>query len=133
MKKMGVRFSLVVLVACACLLAGCAGGRGQEGSSKDDYVGSWNLNSIEAESSDASQDADAVAELSNLGLTISLLVEESGSAEFDLFGDKIPGTWAVGDTGAILNLNDTEYTMVLDEGLLQVEMDSQTYVFSRED
>lgn len=78
--------AIVMAAACACalcfVLVGC-------GDNKANFVGDWELETIE---SDSMGTIDATV-LKQMNMSVTLTLNEDGSADFVMFGQSIDATW----------------------------------------
>lgn len=123
---------LLVTLACAvCFgLASCA-------SAPEDFtpnfVGTWELSSIEGE--EGGMTADEFAMLKEMGITASLDLLEDGTYTLDLFGDQRSGTWeATAADAASIALEDGQLAVTLsgDNLIFENGANNQTLVFAKE-
>jgi hypothetical protein len=120
---MRMRGRLLPVLACAValclLLAGC------QSSVDEQYKGVWDIQSIESESGDVSE--DDIEYLKKEGFDAELVLADDGSAAFCSMGSSALGTWELEDETLTLTFGETTETAKLDEdddSTMVVESDS---------
>lgn len=123
--------ALFAMLAVACLvLVGCGGGAA--GGEKAAFVGSWTLTSM-TESGEEMTEAD-LKTLKDLGLEVTIKLDEDGKATLTLFGEAMEGTWETTGAAAAKFKSDTsEADMVIENEQLKMEQDGSSLVFSKSD
>ena len=127
-------FRIVLVSLCsavlACALVGCGGGAS---GNKDKFVGSWDLVSLNGTDGSSSTTSADIELMKSQGLYVALNLNEDGSASFDLFGEKLDGTWeAKDDTTGTLTLNNQSITMTIDASdKLSLEQEGSVMVFEK--
>lgn len=104
--------SIAAIVLCFAL-AGCGGG-----DPKANFIGQWELESIE----DAEMGHVDTAILKQMGMEVSMTLNEDGSGDFVLFGQSIDATWTANSaTSMTLTLageGDAPFTLTADGKLV---------------
>lgn len=127
---MGKKKLLAVFMTLACAftlclaLVGCGGG-----DPKANFVGDWELESIE----DADMGHVDTAILKQMNMTVSMTLNEDGSADFVMFGQGIDATWkansATSMTLTLAGEGDAEFTLA--EGKLTSNDGETTMIFAK--
>lgn len=119
----------VLCAAVFCLaLVGCGGGGGQNAAKN--FIGTWELSSMEAEGDSFGE--EDLAMLKGLGLNVTLSMSEDKSFALDFMGEAINGTWEAKDANTVtLNAEDTLGTIdgTLADGKLTIEVGGDKIVF----
>lgn len=109
-KKLGIIAAVCCALALCFALVGC-------GADKSNYTGEWNL----AYGSDENLDADSIALMDSLGLTVKLTLNDDGSGTLDLFGETMQAKWeASSNTEGKIALEGSEAKMTLANGELTI-------------
>lgn len=110
MKKLGIIAALCCALVLCFALVGC-------GADKSSYTGEWNL----AYGSDENLDADSIALMDSLGLTVTLTLNDDGTGSLDLFGDKLEAKWeASSNSEGKISLDGSDAKMTLENGELTI-------------
>lgn len=140
---MSMRKSLLALACAGALsvaLAACGGtpaggGEGEErlpdlAALQAEFVGSWELCSAEIdELSLAEEDYD---ELTELGMHVTLDLDENGDLLVDAFGEQQRGSWEIVDENTLsLSLGDDAVETPYEDGELTLTYDGDTMVFEK--
>ena len=130
MKKTTLIASIVCVFALLLALSACGKADG------DAFIGTWELDSIEAADASESVTADDLAQMESLGieLQVDLAILEDGTASFNLFGTVLDGTWAVEDEEEItLTFANDEATDTFDgtisDDLLRLEVGDEEVMY----
>lgn len=128
MKK---RFAFVVAALCAmalCLgLAGCGGG----GYEKN-FAGTWKLSGMET-SGEASSSED-IAMLESLGISMFIELDEDMTAELDMMGEVMTGTWSAQSASECrVTIDGSVMDGTLDGDSLTFAADGEKMTFVRAD
>ena len=123
--------AVFMTIACACTLCfalfGCGGG----GDPKANFVGAWELETIE----DADLGTVDATILKQMNMPISLTLNEDGSADFIMFGQSIDSTWKT-DSATQMTLTlagEGDAVFTLAEGKLTSDDGETTMIFTRGD
>lgn len=123
--------AVFMTLACACTLClalvGCGGG----GDSKANFVGAWELETIE----DADLGTVDATILKQMNMPINMTLNEDGSADFIMFGQSIDATWKV-DSATQMTLTlagEGDAIFTLAEGKLTSDDGETTMIFTRGD
>ena len=121
-KKLGIIAAVCCALALCFALVGC-------GADKSNYTGEWNL----AYGSDENLDADSIALMDSLGLTVKLTLNDDGSGTLDLFGETMQAKWeASSNTEGKIALEGSEAKMTLANGELTItDSTGATMTFKR--
>lgn len=120
---------LVATFALCFALAGCSSG-GDGADYTKNFAGDWKLSGIEA--ADESTTADDMAMLEAFGMTVTITLNEDGSAKFNLFGEEMSGTWkAKSATEATFTLEGDTATMTLADDTLRLDVSGEAMAFKR--
>ena len=127
MKKRLAALLACCLIAALAVLAGCAGGGGASSQAteadKAAFVGSWDLYEMEDQSTKTS--AEEVETFKQLGLTITLDLNDDGTAALNMFGDAVNGTWEAKARGAAeVVINGDTAPMTLADDILSLELET---------
>lgn len=128
MKK---RFAFVVAALCAmalCLgLAGCGGG-----SYEKNFAGTWKLSGMET-SGEASSSED-IAMLESLGISMFIELDEDMTAELDMMGEVMTGTWSAQSASECrVTIDGSVMDGTLDGDSLTFAADGEKMTFVRAD
>ncbi len=123
-KRIGIIAALCLALALSFALVGCGGG-----VDKSNYTGDWKL----AYGSDENLDADSIALMESLGLSVKMTLNEDGTGTLELFGDKTDAKWeASSNTEGKITLDGSEAKMKLENGELTiVDSTNATMTFKR--
>jgi len=111
-KKVGIVAALVFALALCFTLVGCGGG-----VDKSNYTGDWKL----AYGSDENLDADSIALMESLGLSVKMTLKDDGTGSLDLFGQNMEAKWeASSNTEGKITLDGNEAKMKLENGELTI-------------
>lgn len=111
---MGKKLGLIAALCCAFVLCfalvGC-------GADKSNYTGEWKL----AYGSDENLDADSIALMDSLGMSVTLTLNDDGTGALNLFGDTQEVKWeASSNEEGKITLDGSEAAMTLEEGELTI-------------
>lgn len=110
-KRIGIIATLCFAFALCFALVGCGG------VDKSNYTGEWKL----AYGSDENLDADSIALMDSLGLSVTLQLNEDGSGSLSLFGDVQDVKWeASSNTEGKVTLEGSEAKMKLENSELTI-------------
>lgn len=109
-RKLGIIAVLACMLVMCFALVGC-------GPDKSSYTGEWNL----AYGSDENLDADSIALMDSLGLSVKLTLNDDGTGSLDLFGERMEAKWeASSSTEGKISLDGSEAKMTLEDGELTI-------------
>lgn len=93
--------ALVGAVALSVSLVACGGGSGTPdlAEMRDEFVGTWELVSMETEST--TYDEDDVASMAEAGMLVTLDLDEGGDLIYNELGTQHEGTWSVESEDAL--------------------------------
>lgn len=119
--------AIIITAICACILSSALVGCG--GDPKANYVGSWELESIE----DSNLGHVDTAILKQMGMEIGMNLNEDGSGEFIYFGESIDATWsATSATSMTLTLSGAgDIIFNYTDGKLVGETDGSSMTFAK--
>ncbi|MBM6676439.1 hypothetical protein H6A07_06745 [Olsenella uli] len=135
---MSMRRSLGALLgACALSVSLVACGSGGGGSAtpdlgelRDEFVGTWELVSMESESTTLSE--EDVDELAEKGTLVTLDLDEDGNLIYNETGNQQEGSWSVKDEGALtLKIGDATVEAPFENEQLTVESGGSSMVFEK--
>ena len=110
------------LVAGLFALVGCGGNGTAAEDFSDNFVGVWDLYSMEENGQPASN--EDIEMMKDLGMTITLTLNADGSVHFDALGSEHEGTWVAKDaTTVTITIDGTPEDMTLEDGVLSMEVD----------
>lgn len=119
--------SLLLAVMVALGLAACGGG-GSKADAGANFVGVWELSSVEG---DSEIDDSDITMMKELGMLFLLSLEEDGTGVFDFGGEVEPLTWkATAADKATLDSGDLSGHMTLEGKTLKVTDGDETLVFT---
>lgn len=118
-KLLGVLAAFACAFACCLALVGCGG---EDTAQAKEFIGTWNLESVTAESSELKVTASDVALMRSFGNTASLTLNADGTANFTLFEIDTECEWSVKDsTSALLMIDGQKVDLTIDEeGILKM-------------
>ena len=120
---------LAATVALCFAVAGCSSS-GDGADYTKNFAGEWKLSGIEA--SDESASAEDMAMLEAFGLSVTVTLNEDGSATFNMFGEEMSGSWkAKSATEATFTLEGDTTTMTLSDDTLRVDVSGEAMTFKR--
>ena len=114
---------LAILIAAVLALSTCGVALAEEAA--DSPVGVWYLQSMEQQEG---MQMDATV-LSSMGMTLTLTLNEDGTAVMNMSGTEQEGTWTEDGT---LNFGETPLTFSVEDGQLQFEQNGSKAVFGPE-
>lgn len=127
---MKLRMKIVAVLACAvalcAVLAGCAGA--QAGNDAANFQGDWILSSGTVDGQEATEETMAKAQ--EMGLSVSLQLNEDGSARLSVLGTSMDGTWAAKDAATVeltFEGSTAEATLEGDELVMKQDGDSMRF------
>ena len=126
--KKGIVALLACVFALSLALVGCAGGGG--GDVKAAWIGSWDL--YEMDENGQVTSSDDIKMLKDLGLTVTLELNEDGSGALVLFGESTKGTWeAKSATEASFTAENQTISMAIADDKLTMEQNGSKLVFQK--
>lgn len=129
MKKTSLIAALALMLALCLGLVGC--GSSLEPEDATNFHGTWELVSGDGETEeDVLAEAD-VAMLKEYGMTCTLTLNEDGTGNMDLFGEKTEATWVPADevTGTVTLEGQDADASIDDAGKLTIDQDGSTLLF----
>ena len=121
------------LIGALCALVLCLGLVGCGGDNSANFVGTWEMDSMEADGVEyGSDEIDAFVDY--YGDTMTIELEEGGDGTIDILGTTADGTWEAEDASTCTFVADStgeELTFELEDGLLGIEADGTTVFFAR--
>ena len=125
--KKGIIALLACMFALSLALVGCGGGGGD---AKAAWVGSWDL--VEMEENGQVTTSDDLQMLKDLGITVTLELNEDGTAALVIFGEKAEGEWeAKSATEGTFKAEDAAVDMKIADGKLTMEQNGEKLVFEK--
>jgi hypothetical protein len=129
------KFGIITLLACAlamCLvLAGC----GNKASKDAAFVGTWSLNSIESATEANSMSAEDLALLNDMGVTVTLALNEDHTFALNTGNQQMTGTWKAkkNNTGTMTvdGYKDAVDISVGEDGMLTFQQAGETLHFTQ--
>ena len=125
---------IAILLAAVCsfvlcfALVGCGGGKG--GDASKNFVGYWKLTGGEMDGEEI--DASYISLMESLDLTISLTLNEDGTAKFVLFGDETDSTWEAKDASTMkISVEGVSLEGKLDGGKLSLDLEGEKLIFEK--
>ena len=121
-------------LALSVSLAACGGTPAPAGPDlaalRDDFVGSWGLES--AEFSDGAVSAEDIDAMEDLGMRVTLDLDDQGNLLVDAFGEQQEGSWEIKDeTTLSLTLEDETVDVPFEDEQLTLTYDGETMVFEK--
>ena len=127
--KKGIIALLACVFALSLALVGCGGGGGG-GDVKSAWIGSWEL--VELEENGQVTTSDDIQMLKDLGLTVTLELNEDGNSALVLFGEATNGTWeAKSTTEGTFKIEDQAVDMKIADGKLTMEQNGSKLTFQK--
>ncbi|MBQ9043862.1 MAG: hypothetical protein IJ111_13735 [Eggerthellaceae bacterium] len=122
-KKIGIIAALCCVFVLCFALVGCGG------VDKSKYTGDWKL----AYGSDENLDADSIALMESLGLSVTLTLNEDGTGAMSLFGENKDVKWeASSNTEGKITLDGSDAKLKLEnEELTIVDSTDASMTFKR--
>ena len=97
---------------------------------RDEFVGTWELVSMETES--ATYDEDDVASMAEAGMLVTLDLDEDGNLIYNEVGNQQDGSWSVTDEATLsFELGGSKIDVPYDDDLLTLEASGTTMVFEK--
>lgn len=132
MRKLGI-ITLVACVMALCLvLVGCG-----KKDSKEAFVGTWTLHSIESATEDMSMDADSISLLRDMGVNVTLMLNDDGTFVLNTGNNQMTGSWETkSDTAGTATADGYQGTVDLsigDDGILTFQQENEKLLFSKEE
>ncbi len=122
MKMFKRLLTMVLTVFMFAALTACSGGGTKE---PDPAIGYWELSAlIDTDGKENTEDVDLLKEL---GLVVSLTINEDGTSVLDMFGETTELTYADGK----LTAGDEVIVVTVDGDTLKMEEEGQALVFAR--
>ena len=119
--------SLIGALALMLGAAACSGG----GDKADGFVGTWEVIALEGEDGATEEE---VAELKEMGLTITVTFAEDGEVIFDAAGEAQTGTWEKkGSNSAEVTIDGETVKANISQGKMRMGKDGQIMVLVRQD
>lgn len=121
-------FGFVVVACLVCAgLASCAAG---EEDYTANFVGAWELTSMEG--GESSLTADEFAMMKEMGVSASLNLAEDSTYIFDLFGDQVEGAWeaTAADAASLAVSGQTIPITLVGDTLQLTQSGDQTLIFT---
>lgn len=129
MRKWTLACVLCATVFCLAL-AGCGGVGGQ--SAAKNFIGAWELSSMESEGESFGE--GDLAMLKGLGLNVTLSMSEDKSFALDFMGDDVSGTWEAKDANTVALNAEGDLGAIegkLADGKLTIEVEGDKIVFAK--
>ena len=134
------RIGLMAIAATLAVTLGACGGLGGNGGGalpaleelEASFVGTWEIES--ATSQDGDITADDIAALEDLGMNVTLDLDDDGSMLIDVFGEQTTGTWEIKDEHTLtLTVDDEPVDATLEDDLITLSYEGQSMVFEKAD
>lgn len=126
LKYMGILLALVFGFVC---IAGC-GGDGSSADPASNFIGSWAI--VEMVEDGETMGAEELKLMEDMGITIQLVLAEDKTASFDVFGEKLEGSWEAKDASTCaLTFEGNTLEGKLADGKLTMEQDGTKMVWEK--
>lgn len=131
MRKFGIIALFVCTLAMCLMLAGC----GNKSSKDAAFVGTWSLNSIESATEANSMSAEDLALLNDMGVTVTLTLNEDHTFALNTGNQQMTGTWKAKkkNTGTMTvdGYKDDVDISVGEDGMLTFQQAGETLHFTQ--
>lgn len=130
-KKLGLIAAAILSLAFCFYLSGC--GKGVSSEAVESLSGKWEINSVESEDEAQQTSAADASLMRQMGLSVTLELNEDGTASMDVFGEVSEGEWTAKEANSgVLSIKDQKVNIELDEnGLLRLSQNGAVLVFQR--
>ena len=130
MKRAGIITILACAFALCLVLVGCGGGGS---ASKDAFLGTWSIDSIESDNPENVISSDDIAMMRSMNMDVTLTFNEDDTFSLNLFGETMTGTWeAKTDTTATATLEGQNVDVEIgDTGMLLFSQEGDRMIFAK--
>lgn len=116
-KRFALAFAAILALCLALVGCGGGGGGGEAADPKANFIGTWEIQSMEQDGESMSE--EDLAMMRELGLSVYLVLNEDGTGSIEMFGEALEGTWeAKNATTGTFTAEDQTVDMTLEGGTL---------------
>lgn len=113
---------VIVLMMILIALAGCGGGGKDDVASEDQFVGNWNLTSVDK----FGTGTESLAQ--DIDMSGSLDIKSDGTIEIDIDGEIASDNWKLEDGKLVL---DSGLVVEMKKGRVALKIEKATYFFAK--